>query len=70
MSFPAGETAQNIAVPIMDHSGATRSFSVTLSSPSPNATIAIGTGTVTIGANSGTAVTNPGISAPPDVVVG
>ena len=59
LSFPAGETAQNIAVPITDHSGATRSFSVTLSSPSPNATIATGTGTVTIGASGGSAVTNP-----------
>ncbi len=70
LTFPAGETAQNIAVPIKDHSGATRSFSVTLSSPSSNATIATGTDTITIGANSGSAVTNPGISAPPNVVVG
>ncbi len=70
LTFPAGETAQNIAVPIRDHSGATRSFSVTLSSPSSNATIATGSGTITIGANSGSAVTNPGISAPPNVVVG
>ena len=42
---------------------------MTLSSPS-NATIATGTGTVTIGASGASAVTNPGISAPPNVVVG
>ncbi len=70
LTFPAGETAQNISVPITNHTGATRSFSVTLSTPSSNATIATGTGTVTIEANNGSAVTNPGISAPPNVVVG
>ena len=70
LTFPAGETAQNIAVPITDRNAATRSFSVVLSSPSSNATIATGTGTVTIEANNGSAVTTPGISAPPNVVVG
>ncbi len=70
LTFPAGETAQNISVPITNHTGATRSFSVTLSTPSSNATIATGTGTVTIEANNGSTVTNPGISAPPNVVVG
>ena len=70
LTFPAGETAQNIAVPITDRTAATRSFSVTLSSPSSNATVAAGTGTVTIEANNGSAVTNPGISAPPNVVAG
>ncbi len=71
LTFPAGETAQNITVPILDPSGSepTRSFSVTLSSPS-NATIATGTGTVTIGASGATAVSNPLISAPANVVVG
>ena len=42
---------------------------MTLSSPT-NATIAYGTGIVTIGASGATAVSTPGISAPPDVVVG
>ncbi len=71
LTFPPGETAQNITVPIIDRSGSapTRSFSVTLSSAT-NATIAYGTGVVTIGASGATKVTTPGISAPPDVVVG
>ena len=52
LTFPAGETAQNITVPIIDRSGSapTRSFSVTLSSSHVKATIAYGTGVVTIGA--------------------
>ncbi len=70
MTFPAGETAQNISVPITARSAATRSFAVTLSAPSSNATIASGTGTVTIESNKGAAVTSPAISAPPNVVVG
>ena len=69
LTFPAGETAQNISIPITDRTAATRSFSVTLSSASSNATIASGAGTVTIEGNTGTALTNPGISAPPNVVV-
>jgi hypothetical protein len=70
LTFPPGETAQNITVPIIDRSGSapTRSFSVTLSSPT-NASIAYGTGVVTIGASGATPVTTPGITAPPDVVV-
>ena len=43
---------------------------MTLCAPSSNATIASGTGTVTIGANNGSTVTNPGISAPSNVVAG
>ena len=70
LTFPAGETAQNISVPITARSAATRSFAVTLSAPSSNATIASGTGTVTIESNKGAAVTSPAISAPPNVVVG
>ena len=70
LTFPAGQTAQNISVPITDRTAGTRSFSVTLSSPTPNATIATGTGTVTIESNSGSAATFPTISAPPNVVVG
>jgi hypothetical protein len=71
LSFPPGETAANITVPITARSGAApaRSFSVTLSAPR-NATIADGTGTVTIEASGGPAVSSPGISAPPDIVVG
>jgi chitinase len=71
LTFGPGETAKNVVVPITDRSGAapSRSFSVSLSSPT-NATIVDGTGVVTIGASGGTAVASPGISAPPDVVVG
>ncbi len=71
LTFPPGETAQNITVPILDRSGSApaRSFSVTLSSAT-NANIAYGTGVVTIGASGAAKVTTPGISAPPDVVVG
>ncbi len=70
LTFPAGETAKTISVPITERSAATRSFAVTLSSPSSNATIASGTGTVTIEANNGAPVTSPAISAAPNVVVG
>src|ERR1019366_6524488 len=58
-------------VPIIDRSGSapSRSFTVTLDTPN-NATIVQGTGVVTIGASGATAVSSPGISAPPDVVVG
>ena len=71
LTFPPGETAQNITVPILDRSGSTpqRSFSVTLGTPT-NATIADGTGIVTIGASGAAAVPTPGISAPANVVVG
>ena len=69
--FPAGETAENITVPILHRSGPAqaRSFSVTLGTPT-HATVAAGTGVVTIGASGATPVTAPGILAPPDVVVG
>src|SRR3984957_16953793 len=71
LTFPPGETAQNITVPIIDRSGSApaRSFSVTISSPT-NATIAYGTAVVTIGASGASSVSTPGISASPDVVVG
>jgi hypothetical protein len=71
LTFPPGETAQNITVPITVRSGrvAARSFSVTLSSPA-NATIASGTGVVTIEASGGSVSSSPYISAPPDVVAG
>jgi len=71
LTFPPGETAQTITVPIIDRSGAAaaRSFSVTLDSPS-NATIAYGTGVVTIGASGAAPVAAPGIYAPPDAVAG
>jgi hypothetical protein len=69
--FPAGETAENITVPILHRSGSAqaRSFSVTLGTPT-NATVADGTGVVTIEASGATPVTAPGILAPPDVAVG
>jgi chitinase len=69
--FPAGETAENITVPILHRSGPAqaRSFSVTLGTPT-GATVADGTGVVTIGASGTTPVTAPGILAPADVVVG
>ena len=71
LTFPPGETAQNISVPILDRSGAaaTRSFSVTLSTPT-NATVADAVAVVTIGASGAPAVALPEISAPPNVVVG
>ena len=71
LTFVPGETAQNITVPIIDPSGSepTRNFSVSLSSPT-NATIAVSTGTVTIGASGATPVTVPQIAAPADTVLG
>jgi Calx-beta domain/Tectonin domain/Fibronectin type III domain len=71
LTFPPGETARNITVPILNRAGAAaaRSFSVTLDSPS-NATVAYGTGVVTIGASGAAAVASPRIYAPPDMVVG
>jgi Calx-beta domain-containing protein/fibronectin type III domain protein len=70
LTFPAGETAQNITVPILPRSGAVkaRSFAVTLGTP-VNAKVADGTGIVTIEASGGTAVSTPGISAPPATMV-
>jgi hypothetical protein len=71
LTFPPGETAQNITIPVLDPAGAAaaRSFTVSLDSPS-NATIAYGTAAVTIGASGAAAVPSPGISAPADVVAG
>ncbi len=71
LTFPPGETAQNITVPILNRTGAVaaRSLSVTLDTPS-NATVAYGTGVVTIGASGAAAVPLPGIYAPPDAVAG
>ena len=69
--FPAGETAENVVVAVVNRSGSAkaRSFSVTLGAAT-NATVADGTGVVTIGASGATPVTAPGISAAADVVVG
>jgi chitinase len=71
LTFPAGETVQDIVVPIVDSpvSRPKRSFAVTLSQP-VHATIQQGGGVVTIGASGAKAVTKPGVSAGPDVVVG
>ena len=71
LTFPPGETAQNITVPILNRAGAAaaRSFAVTLTAPS-GATVAYGTGVVTIGASGAAAVASPGIYAPPDAVAG
>ena len=71
LTFNPGQTAKNIPIPIIDRSGSApaRDFSVTLGTPT-NATIADGTGVVTIGASGATAVSSPGVSAPPDLVVG
>ncbi|MCW2936067.1 MAG: hypothetical protein JWM19_7029, partial [Actinomycetia bacterium] len=71
LTFPPGETAQDITVPILDPSGpaAARNFTVSLDSPS-NATVSDGTGVVSIGASGPVAVAAPFISAPPSQVVG
>ena len=72
LSFAPGETVQNITIPILDNNSTavpTRSFSVNLSGQT-NATIAVASGTVTIGAHGAIAVATPLISAAPDMVVG
>jgi Tectonin domain/Calx-beta domain/Fibronectin type III domain len=71
LTFPPGETAQTITVPLLSRTGAAgpRSFSVTLDSPS-NATVTDGTGIVTIGASGAAAVSSPFVDAPPNVTVG
>ncbi|MGZ4556439.1 MAG: Calx-beta domain-containing protein, partial [Mycobacteriaceae bacterium] len=71
LTFGPGQTVKNIAVPITARTGSapTRSFTITLTSPT-NATLIDDTGVVTIGASGGTAVSSPGISAPPDTLVG
>ena len=71
LTFVPGQTAENITIPIIDRTSAaaSRSFSVTLSSP-VNAAIIQGTGVVTIGASGGTTVPSPYIFAPPNAVAG
>ena len=71
LTFVPGETVQNVSVPILDPSGSkpTRSFTLTLSSPT-NATLGQVTATVTIGASGAGAVTTPTVSSPPDQLVG
>src|SRR5260370_42328275 len=71
LEFGRGETNKNIAVPSLDRSrkAPSRGYYVTLRSPG-NAAIVDNTGVVTIGASGAPAVASPGISAPPDVVVG
>ena len=66
-----GQTAKTVVVPIADDGANEPAESFTLALSNPNgATISRGTGTVTIGANDATPVSQPGISAPPDVAVG
>ena len=71
LTFPAGQTEENVTVPILDRSGAAaaRSFSVTLGTPT-NAILADATGVVTIGASGASPVSLATIVAPPDTVVG
>jgi chitinase len=71
LSFAPGETVKTVAVPIADDGSdePAESFTLVLDTPI-HATIARGTGTVTIGASDATAVSQPGISAPFDVAVG
>jgi hypothetical protein len=71
LTFAPGETAKTIPVPITDDATAepAETFSVNLSNPNL-ATIADGEGVVSIGASDATAVSQPGISAPPDLVAG
>ena len=66
LTFGPGQTEQNITVPIIDRTSAaaSRSFSVTLSSPT-NAVITQGTGVVTIGASGGTGCRPPTSSPRP-----
>jgi hypothetical protein len=70
LTFPPGETAQNITVPILARTGSApaRSFTVTLGTPT-NATVAQRTGVVTIGASGAKAAATPKISAPPNTTV-
>jgi chitinase len=71
LTFGPGQTVKNITVPITARTGAApaRSFGITLSG-ARNATIADGTGVVTIGASGATPVATPHISAPPSQFVG
>jgi chitinase len=71
LSFAPGQTVKTLSIPITDDDAAepAERFTVGLSNPG-NATIADGAGTVTIGASDGATSNLPGISAPPDTVVG
>ena len=71
LSFAPGQTAKTIVVPITDDAAAEgqENFTVSLSSPS-NATIADGTGTVTIGSSDTPSSTDPDIRAPADLILG
>ena len=70
-SFSPGETVETVAIPITDDDAAegVESFTLTLSNQD-HASIADGSGVVTIGASEGTQSTQPGILAPVDLVVG
>ena len=71
LSFAAGQTVKTVVVPIIDNGPKpSRNFVLTLSNPTGGASIADGTGTIVIGASAADPVATPGISAPPDVVVG
>src|SRR5439155_6365145 len=69
--FGPGETAKNIAVPIIDRVGSapSRTFTLTLSSPT-NATVVDGKSVRMNCSNVATADAASRLSAPPDVVVG
>jgi chitinase len=72
LSFAPGQTVKTVVVPIKD-AGAkpSRNFVLKLLNvTSGNATIADGVGTVVIGSSAAVPVSSPGISAPPDLVVG
>ena len=71
LTFAPGETAQTVDVPITDEAVREPPESFTLSLDNPvGGTIAPPTGTVTIAASDGTAISQPRISAPFDVAVG
>src|SRR5262249_40619733 len=71
LNFAPGQTVKTVVVPIYDTGPKpTRDFTVRLSNPTTNSTIADGTGTIVIGARTASPVASPTISAPPDIVVG
>ena len=71
LTFPAGSSVKNIVIPITNDTAleAAETFQVTLTNPL-NAILGDATGNVLIGANDGTRVAQPQISAAPDVRVG
>ena len=71
LTFAPGETAKTVAVPITDDVNAEgqESFVLNLGNPN-NATIATGTGAVSIGASDAPTSTNPDIRAPADLILG